>query len=104
MSEFVKVGTKADFKEGALSGIQVNGLPVCIARAASDTFYAFEDKCTHGQAMLSRGDLEEGEEVVCPLHGARFSIKTGEALTPPAVKPVKTFAMKLEGEDVFVEV
>jgi 3-phenylpropionate/trans-cinnamate dioxygenase ferredoxin subunit len=103
MSEFVKVGTKADFKDGTLTGVQVNGLAVCVAHAAGG-FYAFADRCTHAEAMLSRGDLEDGEEVVCPLHGARFSIKTGAALTPPAVKPVKTFAVKVEGENVFVEI
>ena len=103
MTEFIKVGTKADFKDGMLTGIQVKGHPVCIAHAAG-TFYAFDDTCTHAQALLSRGDLEDGAEAVCPLHGARFSITTGEALTPPAVKPVRTFAVKVEGEDIFVEV
>ncbi len=103
MSEFVKVGVKADFKEGMLTGIHVKDLPVCVAHAAGN-FYAFDDTCTHAYALLSRGDLEEGAEAVCPLHGARFSIMTGEALTPPAVKPVKTYAVKVEGDEVFVEV
>jgi 3-phenylpropionate/trans-cinnamate dioxygenase ferredoxin subunit len=102
MGELIKVGIKSDFKDGALTGVQINGHPVCVAHAAG-TFYAFDDTCTHAQALLSRGDLEE-MEVVCPLHGARFSIQTGEALTPPAVKPVKTYAVKIQGDDVFVEI
>ena len=102
MSEMVKVGTKSAFKDGQLTGVQANGNLVCVARAG-ETFYAFEDRCSHAQVMLSRGDLEDGE-VVCPLHGARFSVQTGEALTPPAVKPVKTYAVKVDGDDVLVEI
>ena len=100
MSELVRVGSKVDFKDGGLTAVRAGELGVCVARAG-DTFYAFDDKCTHAQVLLSRGDLE-GDEAVCPLHGARFSVKTGEALTPPAVRAVKTYEVKLEGDDVFV--
>lgn len=101
MSDFVKVGKKEDFKDQTLTGIEVKGEAVCVARVG-DAFYAFEDTCSHAHAMLSRGDLEQ-DEVVCPLHGARFSVKTGEALTPPAVRPVPMHEVKLEGGDVFVK-
>ncbi len=100
MNDFVSVGKKSNFKDAGLTGIEVNGVPVCVARAG-DTFYAFDDRCTHAQVMLSRGDLEE-REAVCPLHGARFSVETGQALTPPAVKPVRMHEVKLEGDDVFI--
>ncbi len=100
MSESIRVGTKQDFKDGGLTSVNAGGLAVCVARTG-ETFYAFDDKCTHAHVVLSRGDLE-GDEVVCPLHGARFSIKSGEALTPPAVKPVQTYEVKLEGDDVFI--
>ena len=100
MSEFIKAGTKTDFKDGGLTGVVLNDRAVCVARAG-ETFYAFDDKCTHAQVLLSRGDLEDGE-VVCPLHGARFSPQTGEALTPPAVKPVITYEVKVDGDAVYV--
>ncbi len=101
MSTLESVGKKGDFKDGTLTGVQVNGEALCVARAG-ETFYAFDDRCTHAHVMLSRGDLEENE-VVCPLHGARFSIKTGEALTPPAVRPVRTYEVVVQGDDVFVK-
>ncbi|MCG3205917.1 MAG: Biphenyl 2,3-dioxygenase, ferredoxin component [Elusimicrobia bacterium] len=101
MSSLEKVGQKKDFKDLALTAVQVGDKKICVARAG-DTFYAFEDRCSHAQVLLSRGDLEQ-EEVVCPLHGARFSIATGQALTPPAVRPIQTYEVKIQGDDILVE-
>ena len=101
MSDFVKVGKKDLFKDQSLTAVDVDGDHVCVARAG-ETFYAFDDNCTHAHVMLSRGELE-GNEVVCPLHGARFDVKTGEALTPPAVKPVRTHEVKIQGDDVLIK-
>ena len=100
MTDFVKIGQKKDFKDLAATNVTVGEKSICVARSG-DIFYAFDDRCTHAQVMLSRGDLEQ-DEIVCPLHGARFSIKTGEALTPPAVRPVQTYDVKIQGDDVFV--
>ncbi len=101
MSEFIKVGKKADFKDLSLTGVEIEGAHICVARAG-ETFYSFDDVCSHAHALLSRGDLED-KEVVCPLHGARFSIETGEALTPPAVRPVRTHEVKINGDDVLIK-
>lgn len=65
--------------------------------------YAIEDVCTHDGGPLDQGELE-GEVVVCPRHGATFDVRTGDALTLPAVAPVMTFPVTVEGDDVFVEV
>ena len=64
--------------------------------------YAIEDVCTHDGGPLDQGTLE-GECVVCPRHGATFDVRTGDALTLPAVMPVMTFDVTVEGDDVFVE-
>ncbi len=64
--------------------------------------YAIEDVCTHDGGPLDQGTLE-GECVVCPRHGATFDVRTGDALTLPAVMPVLTFDVTVEGDDVFVE-
>lgn len=58
-------------------------------------FYAIEDRCTHDGGELASGDVEK-DEVVCPRHGARFCIRTGEALTPPAYEDVETFPLRIE--------
>ena len=67
-----------------------------IALIRSDgKFYAIEDICTHDGAALTGGEIE-GDEIVCPRHGARFCLRTGEALTPPAYEPVRVFDTKIE--------
>jgi 3-phenylpropionate/trans-cinnamate dioxygenase ferredoxin subunit len=64
-------------------------------------FYAIEDVCTHDGGPLDQGELE-GEEIECPRHGARFDVRTGRATLMPAVMPVLTYAVRVDGEDLFV--
>jgi 3-phenylpropionate/trans-cinnamate dioxygenase ferredoxin component len=65
--------------------------------------FAIKDVCTHDQARLSDGELT-GETIVCPWHGACFSVKTGEVLSLPATESVETFPVVLKEDDVFVEI
>ena len=65
--------------------------------------YAIEDVCTHDGGPLDQGTLE-GEHVICPRHGATFDVRTGDALTLPAVVPVMTFEVSLEGDEIYVDV
>ncbi|HET6346081.1 MAG TPA: non-heme iron oxygenase ferredoxin subunit, partial [Myxococcota bacterium] len=64
-------------------------------------FYAIEDVCTHDGGSLDQGELE-GEEIECPRHGARFDVRTGRATLMPAVMPVQTYAVRVDGNDLFV--
>ncbi|HEY0793101.1 MAG TPA: non-heme iron oxygenase ferredoxin subunit [Chthoniobacterales bacterium] len=66
-------------------------------------FLAIKNICTHADLPLSEGELA-GETLICPWHGACFSLRTGEALTLPATEPVATFPVVLQGDEVFVEV
>jgi len=63
--------------------------------------YATDDTCTHAFASLSDGFVD-GDVVECPLHGARFEIKTGTVVGPPAEEPVATYPTKIEGDTVYV--
>jgi 3-phenylpropionate/trans-cinnamate dioxygenase ferredoxin component len=65
--------------------------------------FAISDVCTHAEASLSEGQVE-GQTVQCPLHGACFDLRTGEALTPPAFEPVQTFAVVVQDDEIYVEV
>jgi 3-phenylpropionate/trans-cinnamate dioxygenase ferredoxin component len=67
------------------------------------TFFAIKDVCTHDQAPLSEGELD-GDTIVCPWHGACFSVRTGEALSLPAIEPVDTFPVILQGDEVYVDI
>ena len=68
-----------------------------------DGVYCVQDVCTHEQAFLSEGFCE-GFEIECPLHGSIFDVRTGEVKSLPATEALKTYPVKLEGEDVLVDV
>jgi 3-phenylpropionate/trans-cinnamate dioxygenase ferredoxin subunit len=65
------------------------------------TLYAIEDACTHDGGELDQGVLE-GCKIECPRHGAYFDVTTGAALTMPAILPVRTFALRIDGDDIFL--
>lgn len=66
-------------------------------------FFAIEDVCTHDGAELAGGPVD-GDQIICPRHGARFCLRTGRALTPPAYEDVATFPVRLRGGRVEVGV
>ena len=68
-----------------------------------DEYYAIDDVCTHDGGPLDQGEVFDNE-IECPRHGARFDVRTGKALTLPAVVPVKSYPVKVEGNDILVEV
>ncbi len=73
---------------------------IAIARTEGQ-FFAIEDICTHDGAELAGGEIE-GTEIICPRHGARFCLRTGQALTPPAYEPVRVFETKIEADRLWV--
>jgi 3-phenylpropionate/trans-cinnamate dioxygenase ferredoxin subunit len=73
---------------------------VALARTGNE-YFAIEDICTHDGAELTGGAIE-GSEIICPRHGARFCLRTGEALTPPAYEPVRVFEIRVEGDRLWV--
>ncbi|HUA34679.1 MAG TPA: bifunctional 3-phenylpropionate/cinnamic acid dioxygenase ferredoxin subunit [Candidatus Binataceae bacterium] len=84
------------------SGIKIKRAnPIAIFRVG-DKFFATDDTCTHAKFSLSEGYVEE-EEVVCALHEARFCLRTGRVLSPPATVALRTYPVKVEGDDVLVE-
>lgn len=65
--------------------------------------YALEDRCSHQDFPLSDGEVFDGQ-LECILHGARFDIRTGEAVQLPAIAPVRTFPVEVRGDDVYIQV
>lgn len=65
-------------------------------------FFATDNLCTHGQARLSDGFLEDGE-IECPLHQGRFCVKSGKAMCEPLTKNVRVYPVKVSGERVWVD-
>lgn len=99
---FVNVAAVGDIKPGKAIRVEIGDESVAIFNV-DGTLYAIGDICTHEEASLSDGDVF-GDCVECPLHGAEFDIKTGEAKTLPAVIPVPTYTVKIEGDAVLVSV
>jgi 3-phenylpropionate/trans-cinnamate dioxygenase ferredoxin subunit len=81
--------------------VTVDGTAVLLCNVGGK-LYAIEDVCTHDGGELDQGELE-GERIMCPRHGAYFDVKTGAALTLPAILPVRTFGVRVEGDDVYLE-
>ena len=65
-------------------------------------FYAIENICSHDGNSLAGGDVE-GDQIICPRHGARFSLETGEALSPPAYEPITTFPVRVSSGVVQIQ-
>lgn len=65
-------------------------------------YYALDDMCSHAEASLSEGDVYDCK-VECPLHGAEFDLKTGDAVTLPATKPVNKYIVNVEDDYIFIE-
>ena len=70
----------------------MDGYRVRITRV-NGTLYAFEDRCTHDDSPFDDATIEDCE-IICPRHGARFSLRTGEALSPPAYEPLRIFEVR----------
>jgi 3-phenylpropionate/trans-cinnamate dioxygenase ferredoxin subunit len=100
MSEFVKVAKTSDIPPGGVKSFVVDNEVIAICHVDGN-FYAIKDECTHMEYPLSDG-LLEGETITCAYHGARFNVRTGEVICMPAVEPVETFKVKVEGDDIYV--
>ena len=96
------VAKVADVPEGAAVRVVVDGTEVLLCNAEG-TIYALEDVCTHDGAPLDQGELE-GDRIICPRHGATFDVRTGAALTLPAVMPLPTYTVRIESDDIYVDV
>lgn len=94
MSDWIDVARQNEFPPGDKRLLDVDGSSVAVFNQGG-VFYAIEDVCTHDGGTLTGGAVE-GEEIVCPRHGARFSIRTGAVLAPPAYEPVATFPVRIE--------
>ncbi|MEO6834446.1 MAG: non-heme iron oxygenase ferredoxin subunit [Candidatus Tumulicola sp.] len=96
-----KVAKRSEIAPGTTLRVVVDDCEILLCDVDGE-LHAIEDVCTHDGGPLDQGELE-GRCVVCPRHGATFDVCTGEALTLPAVVPLMTFAVSVEGDDVYVD-
>lgn len=100
MPEYVKVAETDELRPGEKMLIEVDGHFIALINVDGN-YYAIDDVCTHDGGPLAEGDLE-GHQIICPRHGARFDVRTGEALSMPAFEPVPTYEVKVEGKDILI--
>jgi 3-phenylpropionate/trans-cinnamate dioxygenase ferredoxin subunit len=94
---WVRVAPASSIAPGDYATVEVDGAIVAVFNVGGE-FLAVEDVCTHDGGGLA-GGVVEGAQVVCPRHGARFCLRTGRALTPPAYEPVRRYETRVvEGE------
>ncbi len=100
----VRVCGWSELADGTPRRVEVNGRAVALVRIGEQV-HAIDDICSHAGVSLSEGDVDFEEcALECWKHGSLFDLRTGEALTLPAVRPVAVHAVTLEGDDVLVEI
>ena len=104
MSEdhYQRVAATADVAKGKTLCVELAGREVLLCHTA-DGLFAVDNLCTHAEARLCDGKLK-GHRILCPLHGAAFDVRDGSALTRPASVPLATYPVRVEGDDILLEV
>jgi 3-phenylpropionate/trans-cinnamate dioxygenase ferredoxin component len=98
---WVDVGSTTGLREASPLAVEVDGLALVVVRCGND-LYAVEDRCTHDGESFAGAEVESCQ-LICPRHGARFCLRTGEALTPPAYEPLRTYAVRQQNGRLLLE-
>ncbi len=96
--EYIPVGSVDELKAGGRLFIEINEKPIVILNVAGQ-YYAIADVCSHDDGPVGEGDLE-GYEIICPRHGARFDIRTGNVLALPAFVDIPAYPVRLAGYQI----
>jgi len=99
---FVLVGPADDVPKGTAIQVEAGDIEMAVVHADDDHFYAVRDECSHAAVALSEGEVD-GCSLECWLHGSRFDLRTGVPTGLPATRPVATYPVTVEGDDVLVK-
>ncbi len=102
MGTFIRAASRSSLPEERGICVEIRGRRIALFNLGGE-IYAIDDACSHAGGALSEG-MVDGEEVECPLHSARFNLKTGEVLSPPAFQGVTPYRVRVRGDDVEVEI
>lgn len=104
MAAWVRVASLSDLPERGLKAVEADGEKIVLVATGDGAVYALKDRCTHADFPLSDGELIDDERLECQYHGAKFDVKSGRAVALPAIRPVKTYEVKVDGDDLLVDV
>ncbi|HEX5772283.1 MAG TPA: non-heme iron oxygenase ferredoxin subunit [Nocardioidaceae bacterium] len=99
---FVRACSTGEVASGTALAVTVDDVAVAVVHD-EDEWYAVYDECSHAAIPLSEGDVE-GAQIECWLHGSRFDLRTGKPTNLPATEPVAIYPVRVEGDDVLVDV
>jgi nitrite reductase/ring-hydroxylating ferredoxin subunit len=102
MTDWIRVAAKNEVAEGTCKGVRVGEKEVALYHLEGGEFCATDNVCSHEYALLTDGWMENGC-VECPLHAAQFDIRTGKALSAPADEDLAVYPVKIDGDDIFVQ-
>jgi 3-phenylpropionate/trans-cinnamate dioxygenase ferredoxin component len=103
VAEAVRLCAREDLQPGSAKRFDLGAHRLVLVRVHDD-FYALGDRCSHEDYSLSEGEVLEDEcEIECWKHGSTFDLHTGEPCSLPATKPVPVYRVRLDGDDVIVE-
>ena len=97
-SDWLTVAQISDLPKGKTLCVEFRDQEVLLCHNAEGLF-AVNNLCSHAEARLSEGKMK-GSRILCPLHGAAFDIKTGEALSRPASQPISCYRVRRQGDDI----
>lgn len=101
---FTRVCGVDEVAAGSSKRVDVAGHRLAVVRIGDDGWYVIGDECSHANYSLSEGEVWPDEyEIECPKHGSLFDVRTGEPQSLPATKPVPTYAVRVDGADVEVD-
>lgn len=102
MTEWHNIIKQIDFPLDARKVIELEGISIILFNLEGE-YFAIRNQCTHQDFPLAHGIIEDGM-IVCPLHGAKFSIRTGEVKAPPAFEGVATYEVRVENEMIQIKI
>lgn len=102
MARYIRVASVSELSEDEGLRVEVEGTPIALFKVG-DEVLAIGDTCPHQEGPLSEGAVENGQ-VTCPWHGARFDLKTGLCVGPPADEDVPHYPARVNGGDIEIEV
>lgn len=91
--EFYRIAPASEFPVGERLFLEIGGLPIVVFELAGE-FIATRDLCSHDGGAIGDGELI-GEEIICPRHGARFNLRTGKAVSLPAVEGIPVYPVRI---------
>jgi 3-phenylpropionate/trans-cinnamate dioxygenase ferredoxin subunit len=99
-----EVAKTDEIPEGEARRFVVNRIEIAVANLGGGEFLAVDDICSHAEASLSEGEVDVDDVTIeCPRHGSTFDLRTGKPRSLPATLPVVTFPVKVEGDQILIE-